>query len=453
MARLTRGTWINPPAPDWRPRALCFEKDWEPQSLVVPKGQPFRHGIDLDRIDPAGLATCVMLVAEPDRAATGHQLVVPSLDEAVATLAASARERFAGKICAVTGSVGKSSTCHLLSHALQCWGTCNRLKPGANTAAGAIAQVANLDAEQYAVIEMSVGEGLRHASEVVRPHVAILTAISPAHLTYAGPLPRLAKLKATIFAGLGRDGVAILNRDIPYYDDVHAVARDHANTVVTYGDHDEADVRLLGFDTKKRRVDADVLGERLRYRLGTDGRHTAINSLAVVAALKMLGLDYRRGAAQLAEARPLVQRGVPYAARVSGKDVTLIDDSHNANPASMLAALQLIGGLPVRRKGRRILVLGDMLELGPDEVAYHEQLADPIARAGVDRVHVMGPLMGRLWECLPVPLRGERCETREEVRAAVQDDAENGDVILFKGSHANKLWDVVKTLRGVGGQH
>ena len=450
LARLTRGIWIDPPAPDWRPRALCFEKDWVPGSLVIPKGQPFRHGIDVAQIDPAELATCVLLVTEHVQASSARQLVVPSIDEAVAALAGAARDRYAGTICAVTGSVGKSSTCHLLSHALEQWGTGNRLRPGANTAAGAVAQIVNLDAEHYAVIEMSVGEGLRHASSVVRPHLAVLTAISPAHLTYAGPLPRLAQLKASIFTGLSRDGVAILNRDIPFYDDVQAVARSHTDTLVTYGDHDDADVRLLGFDSKKRRVDADVLGDRVRYCLGTDGRHMAVNSLAVLAALKMMGLDYRKGAARMAETRPLVQRGVSYAASVSGKRVTLIDDSHNANPASMMAAFQLIGSQPVKRKGRRVLVLADMLELGSEETAYHVQLAVPIARAGIDRVHVMGELMAKLWDALPAPLRGQRCETTDELREVIQDDVENGDVILFKGSHSNRLWDVVKTLRGLG---
>lgn len=270
-------------------------------------------------------------------------------------------------------------------------------------------------------------------------------------MTYAGPLPRLAHLKAAIFSGLGRDGVAIINRDIPFYDEVQRVAGSYTDHVVTYGDHADADVRLMDYDATKQRLTADVLGNRVRYRLGLAGKHMAINSLAALSALTAMGFDIRGCTARLGGARPLIQRGVSYVANVSGRRVTLIDDSHNANPASMIAALELISSHRRKRSSRRILVLADMQELGSDEAAYHRALAGPIMQAGVDRVHVMGDLMGTLWDALPVSLRGQRCRTQEELREAILGDVADYDVILFKGSHSNRLWEVVRSLRGLGG--
>ena len=442
LARLTGGNWVNAPSADWHPQKICFHYDWAPHSLVIPKGQPFRHGLDLDDIDPAELENCAMLVAERMVDPSGiPQLIVPSIDDAVESLAATARSRFTGTICAVTGSVGKSSTSHLIAHVLRRYGQCSPLRPGVNTKAGAIAQTINLHDEDFAIIEMSVGKGLQ-ATEVVRPHLAILTAIAPAHMTYAGPLPRLAQLKARIFTGLESNGTAILNRNVPYFEKVQAVAKRHAGTTITYGEHDEADFRLLDYDRSQQLIHAEAYGHRLTYKLGVDGRHMAINSLAVLSTLSALGLDYKEGASLLAGARGLIQRGRSYSLRISRRKVTLIDDSHNANPASMVAAFHLLAGY----QGRRILVLGDMLELGQDEVAYHRDLVDPILDCKIDKVHVMGTLMAHLWDTLPGHIKGAKCDSAEGLREAVLADLEDGDVVLFKGSHANMLWNLVKDL-------
>ena len=269
---------------------------------------------------------------------------------------------------------------------------------------------------RYAVFEI----GMNHAGEIapltqlVRPHVAIITTIAPVHLEYLGSLTKIADAKAEIFFGVEPGGAAVINRDIAQYAHLKRRAKEAGVArIVSFGEHEAADARLIKCALHPRcsTVEANILGTDLTYKIGAPGRHLVLNSLAVLAAAALVGADLALAALALAELTPVPGRGAPIAIELPGGQALLIDESYNANPASMAAAIALLGQAPVGPQGRRIAVLGDMLELGPKGRALHRALADPVLANAVDLVFCCGPLMHALWEALPAGRRGGYAET------------------------------------------
>jgi UDP-N-acetylmuramoyl-tripeptide--D-alanyl-D-alanine ligase len=193
-------------------------------------------------------------------------------------------------------------------------------------------------------------------------------------------------------------------------------------------------------------VEADILGNRVAYRIGAPGRHLVLNSLAVLAATSLLGADLALGALALAQQTPAPGRGVRLPIEVQGGTALLIDESYNANPTSMRAALALLGDAPLGPQGRRIAVLGDMLELGPAGADLHRELAAPIAAHTIDLVFCAGPLMAALWEALPADRRGAYAATAEDLEAKVAGTLRAGDAIMVKGSLGSRMGPIVKSL-------
>ena len=405
----------------------------------MPRGQSFKHGIDLSKLPTSALTGSALLTERAGDLQALPQLKVSSLCDAIDALAVEARKRYDGTIVAVTGSVGKTSTCALLHEALRQHGSCNIPEALFNTHHGVTAQIANLGGQGFSIMEVSVGIGLPRLSRILRPHVAVITAIAPAHLKYARPLSKVAELKSSLFSGLGPAGVAIVNRGIPFFDRVTGMASNFTELVVSYGDHPDADVKLLAYDLEQKLVRGCVHGHSIEYNLGMRGRHMAINSLGVLAAIHALGLDWRKAADSFGHARLPRGRGRRYLSTIKGNRVLLIDDFHNANPASMEAALTLLAETTPPPGGRRIAVLADMLELGPDEARYHAELAEPICKAGIDRVYIAGELMAHLWHALPTNLRGKKVEAAGDLLTVLQSEVSEGDVILFKGSRRHQL--------------
>jgi len=446
LAGITGGTWVNAPPDDWRPRGVCFRVAG-PHALVFADDPAF-PGVDVSRTDPLALQGCALVVNESFQDSRPlPQLKVRSVYEAAAAIAPEIRERYSGTICAVTGSVGKSSTSTLLRHALRRFGSCADTRGHGNILRGIIRQTMRLRDEKFAVIEVSGPSNVAKSSCILRPHVAIVTGLAPAHLQTAGTMDELAARKAGIFAGLEPGGTAIVNRGTSHYETLSGFAKKHAQNFVSYGDHEEADVRLLHYDWERQLVRAHVHGEVIEYPLALLGRHMAVNSLAALAALHALGLDWRKGAFEFGYAETPRGRGDRHRLRIAEKSVLLIDDAYNANPASMVAGIELLAETQPRRGGKRIAVLGDMLELGDDEARFHAELAGPIVKAGIERVYATGLLMTHLWDALPAHLRGRKVETAEALIPVLQSEIGDGDVILFKGSHGSKLYKAVEDLR------
>jgi UDP-N-acetylmuramoyl-tripeptide--D-alanyl-D-alanine ligase len=298
--------------------------------------------------------------------------------------------------------------------------------------------------------------GMNHAGEIgplsrlVQPDIAIITTIAPVHLEYFASVDAIADAKAEIFEGLVDGGVAILNRDNAQFNRLCDRALDaRVSRVVSFGEEAGADARLLkcvlqpDFST----VQARILGDDVTYKLGAPGKHLVMNSLAVLAAARLAGADLAIAALALADFQPASGRGTRITLELAGGAALLIDESYNANPVSMAAAIALLGQAQPGPRGRRIAVLGDMLELGAQSGELHAGLAKPIVDHAVDLVFCSGPAMRNLWEALPSNRRGGYANDSSALEPQVLDAVSGGDAIMIKGSFGSKMTPIVKALQ------
>ncbi|MEK9661845.1 MAG: Mur ligase family protein, partial [Alphaproteobacteria bacterium] len=285
-------------------------------------------------------------------------------------------------------------------------------------------------------------------SKLVRPDVTIITTIAAVHLEFFDSVGAIAEAKAEIFAGMSRHGVAILNRDNSWFATLAEIAWARGiENVIGFGEHPDAQVRLERYQPTDEGCDvgASIAGQNLRYRLAARGRHAAINSLAILAAVDALGVDINVAAATLATLQPPKGRGRRSQVMTEGGSFLLIDDSYNASPASMRAAFEVLATTPATQ-GRRIAVLGDMLELGDDAPRLHTALAGPLTEVGIDLVFTAGPNMSGLFDALPPAMRGGHAETSQELLAALQARIATGDTVLVKGSLGSRMGLIVDAL-------
>ena len=412
-----------------------------------------RDGHDfVDSALKGGAGLAVVARDQRDRFAGAPLLVVPDVLEALRNLARAARARTEARVIAVTGSVGKTGTKEALRLALSTDGETHASVASYNNHWGVPLSLARCPAStKYAVLEI----GMNHAGEITpltklaRPHVAIITGIEPVHLEYFGSLEKIADAKAEIFAGVGPGGAAVLNRDNAQFSRLAAAAKAaRIERVVSFGEHKDADALLLRLSLQAdcSTVEARILGQTVTYKLGAPGRHIVLNSLAVLTAVSLVGADLALAALALNNLRPASGRGTRTVLTVPGGNALLIDESYNANPASMQAAIALLGQVPVGQRGRRIAVLGDMLELGPTAAELHRALAKAIEAANVDLVFCSGPLMRALWEALPSRARGGYSETAAGLEPMVVSAIRAGDAVMVKGSLGSKMGPIVRAL-------
>jgi UDP-N-acetylmuramoyl-tripeptide--D-alanyl-D-alanine ligase len=379
-------------------------------------------------------------------------LLVDDVLEALRDLARASRARSSAKIIAVTGSVGKTGTKEALRIALSADAEAFASSASYNNHWGVPLSLARCpESAQYAVFEI----GMNHAGEItpltqlVRPHVAIVTTVEPVHLEYFGSLEKIADAKAEIFSGLEPGGTAVLNRDNGQYERLAAAAMAlKVARIVTFGESEKADARLVRYalqpDTSC--VHASILGEDVTYKLGAPGLHIIRNSLAVLAAVSLVGADLALAALALNQLRAPTGRGARATLSLAGGNALLIDESYNANPASMAAAIALLGQAALGPQGRRIAVLGDMLELGIEGERLHRAIAPALEAAKVDLVFCSGPLMHSLWQALPSGRRGGYAETAVALEPLVLDAIRAGDAVMVKGSLGSKMGPIVKAL-------
>jgi UDP-N-acetylmuramoyl-tripeptide--D-alanyl-D-alanine ligase len=297
--------------------------------------------------------------------------------------------------------------------------------------------------------------GMNHAGEItplvamVKPHVAVVTTIEPVHMEYFGSLEAIADAKAEIFTGLAPGGAAVLNRDNGQYDRLAAAARNcGVGQILTFGEDENCDACLIAVSLQPdvSTVRARILGKDVTYKLGAPGRHLVGNSLAVLLTASLLGADLALAALALAELRPPAGRGARTTLALPGGEALLIDESYNANPASMRAALALLGQAPIGSRGRRIAVLGDMLELGPDGARMHADLGAAVVDNEVDLVFCSGPLMRALWDELPAERRGGYASESAQLGPQVLAEVRAGDAVMVKGSLGSRMGPIVKSL-------
>lgn len=365
----------------------------------------------------------------------------------------AARARCAGQVIAVTGSVGKTSTKEMLRVALSASGQTHASAASFNNHWGVPLTLARMPRETaFGVFEI----GMNHAGEItplvgmVRPHVSIITTIAASHLGNFASLDEIADAKAEIFTGVTPGGHAVISRDTPYFERLASAAKAAGvANIVSFGKHAEADVRMerVALLPECCCITANVMGETIIYKLGLPGEHMAVNSLAVLAAAKLAGADLARAALALASAKPAKGRGVRETLAIGAGELLLIDESYNANPASVTAALNLLGAAQPGKGGRRIAVLGDMLELGEKSAELHAGLFEAMDAAKVDVLYAAGPLMANLWQRTPERRRGAYAATSGELRDALLAGLRPGDVVMVKGSLGSRMGPLAEAIR------
>jgi UDP-N-acetylmuramoyl-tripeptide--D-alanyl-D-alanine ligase len=420
--------------------------------LFIALRGPHRDGHDFARTALDRAAAAVVIDHDvADLPKDAPRLRVGATLEALGALAAAARRRSRARIVAVTGSVGKTGTKEALRLALSACAPTAASAGSLNNHWGVPLSLARLPASAvYGVFEL----GMNHEGEIaaltrlVRPHVAVITTIEPAHLGFFASVEAIADAKAEIFLGLEPGGSAVLYRDNPHFARLAAAARHCGAVVTSFGAAADAAVRLVDcvLQPNGSTVTAALAGEALHYRLPIPGRHWVINSLAVLAAARAAGADARRAAAALARLEAPAGRGRRHDLAWRGGRLTIIDESYNASPASMRAALAVLAAIPPGPGGRRIAVLGDMRELGAAAADLHRDLAEPIAAAAVDRAFLVGAAMAALHKALPEDRRGGLWQRADEAISALVSYLRPGDVVTVKGSYEIGMGRVVERL-------
>ena len=383
-------------------------------------------------------------------------LLVADTFEALRALAAAARGRSVARLAGITGSVGKTSLKEALALVLHRQAETHASAGSFNNHWGVPLSLARLPCSAaFGVFEM----GMNHAGEItpltrlVRPQVAAITTVEPAHIEHFASVDEIADAKAEIFDGLEPGGTAVLNRDNIYCERLIAKARDAGATrIITFGRAADADARLIAAvaDEAGSQIEADVLGERLSFRIGAPGQHWQTNALCVLACVAGVAADVGAAAAALADLRPPKGRGQQTTVRLPTGSFQLIDDSYNASPASMRASFQVLGASRPGGDGRRIAALGDMLELGPQSPHLHAGLAAALAEHRIDLVFSAGPMSAHLHDALPAAMRGAHAANAAALAPLVAAQVRDGDVIAVKGSAGSRMRLVVEALLALG---
>jgi UDP-N-acetylmuramoyl-tripeptide--D-alanyl-D-alanine ligase len=448
-AEATGGRLIG--ADSWIATGVSIDtRTLEPGDLFVALAD-VRDGHEFVRDAFAKGAVAALVSDEARVSGAGPLLVVNDVLPGLGFLGAAARERSDARRIAVTGSVGKTSTKELLAACLAAQAPTHRSLKSYNNHWGVPLTMARMPASaRYAVFEI----GMSHRGEIaplakfVAPHVALVTTIAPAHIEALGSLEEIAEEKADIYAGLTSDGVALAPFDAPAAQVLLNRAEERARTVIRFGRDAACEARLLRYDMHDDHAiaEADILGRQIRYRMGAPGAHWALNSVAALAAVDVAGGDVHAAAHALADFAAPAGRGAASTVQTPAGAITLLDDAYNANPVSMEAAFHTLAARTPGPGGRRIAALGDMLELGKDELAYHAGLAPTLAGAA-DLVFCAGPRMQALWDALPEAQRGGYAASAAALAPILAGALRAGDVVLVKGSNGSKMFTLVESLK------
>lgn len=422
----------------------------QPGDIFIALTGPNHDGHDHVAGALAAGAVCALVhqlpTGVPDDAAL---LLVKDTTVALEDLAIAARARSKARIAAITGSVGKTGTKEMLRMVLSEQGRTHASTGNLNNHLGAPLSLARMPRDaQFGIFEL----GMNHAGELtplsrmVRPHVAAITTVEAVHMEFFGSTEAIADAKGEVFAGLEPGGTAILPRDNRHFQRLAETAKNAA--IRSFGNHIESSARLLdcGVDPDSTVVFA-LVGERaLSYRIGIPGLHWAVNSLAVLLVVEALGADVERAAKILAGMAAPKGRGERRRITLESGTAELIDESYNASPVSMRAAIATLASAKPAKGARRMAVLGDMLELGETGALLHASLAETIETWTIDTVFTAGPLMRHLHDALPESRRGAHAESSDALAPLVRQAVRPGDVVMVKGSAGSRMGRVVQAL-------
>ncbi len=402
----------------------------------------------------AGAAAALVSESYVRRADDGALFRMSDTLKALEALGRAARDRLSpdARVVAVTGSAGKTGTKEMLRACLSQLGATHASEKSYNNHWGVPLTLARMPREtRFGVFEI----GMNHAGEIrpltkmVRPHAAIITTVEAVHLEHFPSVEAIAEAKGEIFEGLLPGGTAIIKFDNPHAARLKAIAERLDAKAVTFGFSEGADVRGddLTLDDDGSTLTVRLGDRRISLKIAMPGRHIAENALAVAAAIDAIGADVETALSVLAGLQPPGGRGARSVLHLDGGEALLIDESYNANPASMRAALATLASLPRQKFPRRIAVLGDMLELGADASGLHAGLKDAVEDAGIDVIFACGPHMKGLYDALPKSKRGGYAQTSSLLQPAVLSELRGGDAVMVKASNGTRLGAVVEALK------
>ncbi len=399
----------------------------------------------------AAIVSKNFVAADPD----WPLIYVDDTNLALENLGRAARARSKAKIVGVAGSVGKTSTKEMLAALFGSLGKTHASEKSYNNHWGVPLTLANLPEDAaFGIFEI----GMNHPGEIVkltdqvRPHVAIITTIALEHMEFFPTgLVGVADANAEIFLGMDKNGIAILNHDNPHFARLKAAAEKQGiETIYGFGD-EECESHLLDCQLRSdsSQVTADIMGEKVSYKLKIRGKHVVTNSLGALSVVKSLGGDMGKAVKALEKFEPVTGRGNTLQVTiVKGQPpITIIDESYNANPESVQAALEAFALIEPAPGGRRIAVLGDMLELGPQGPQWHKDLANPVLKAKTDLLYCCGPLMDALYQSLPEGWRGAHEKDSKALAEKLLPAVKPGDVLLIKGSNGSKMAYIIQALQ------
>ncbi len=384
-----------------------------------------------------------MVIADTDKL-----LVVEDTRKALYLLAEFAKNRSRAVRIGITGSSGKTTSKEMLIKALSNQGHVHATTGNLNNEWGVPLTLARMPEEtDFAVIEMGMnhpGE-LTRLSALVEPNVAFITMIGSAHREFFKSEEDIATTKSEIFSHLLPGGTAVLNADSPFYDFLkQKAAQNGISTILSFGQNEKADSRLIKTDSINGRttVHADVCGTCIQFSMNLTGLHFIQNALGVLAVVSALGKDLEKAVQGLSNMSAVKGRGAFVKSTFNGKAITVIDDAYNANPSSMAASIAVLGTC----EGRKIAVLGDMLELGEFSETLHTNLVDNLLAIHVDKVYAVGSMMKKLYDKLPTDAQGAWTEKAVDLLPLLAKGLQSGDTVLVKASNGIKLYEIVKEL-------
>lgn len=382
--------------------------------------------------------------------ADGPALKVDDALDALTKLGQAGCARSKALRIGVTGSVGKTSVKEALAHMFAGFGKTHKSLASYNNHWGVPLTMARMPQNtQFGVFEMGMNHAgeMRALSDMLMPQIALITTVAGAHLAHFDNVEGIAHAKAEIIEGLTQGGTLILNGDNEYSPLIKTIAAKHGlapKQIMTFGSSPDDDVAVVDVRTHPEvtNIRLRIGGQQIDVTTPLIGDHWVSNLAACMAVAKAAGLDLRKAARRFRTMGAIAGRGKSHALTIGGKAFTLIDESYNANPASMRAAIEVLS----RAEGRKLAVLGDMFELGADELSFHAQLSTPLEAAAVSRVFVTGECMRALRGALPQPMRAAWCKDWDAAKDALLNEIEQGDTVLIKGSNATGLGKLASAL-------
>lgn len=359
------------------------------------------------------------------------------------------RKKSECKVFAVTGSAGKTSTCDMLKLALK-----NEYGEGLYVAEGvncnlfrdSVSSLSRLTGYKAAVLEVSASKQFDKSGFYVAPDVAIFTALSEAHSQYLGSMENIAVTKSTLFNSMPKNGRVVLNIDMPYSDVVYKIARFNVDKVITYGESDAADVKLVAYDLKDGKAEISFFGNHVVFDTNLKSKHMLLNSIAVMAALSFTKEELKSVSEDLLSFSPTKGRGDVHEVKLKGKSFTIIDESYNSNSASVKASLDSLLCFEPAASGKRLIVIGDILELGDASTEVHKNLANLINSSNADKVILIGQEVAEAWSDISSSKKIALLPDSKDLITLLSKHVSAGDVVLFKASNGIGLGKVVNKL-------